>query len=64
MTAKLQWRVVLTEPSGRSTTAFIDAADEAGARAFVAQAFPKSTLKMIRLEVANPCSAYERKAGT
>lgn len=62
MSAKQQYRVVLTEPNGRSTTAFIDAADETAARAFVAQAFPRSTLALIRLEPVDPCAAYERRS--
>lgn len=60
-TTKHQFRVVLAEPSGRTTTAFIDAADEAGARAFVGQAFPRSTLVLIRLEPVDPCAAYQRR---
>lgn len=59
--AKQQWRIVMASTIGRAFTVFVDAVDEPAARAFAAQAFPKSTVAMIRLEPVDPCAAYERR---
>lgn len=57
-----QWRCVFTRTDGRNGCVFIDAEDEAGARAFFASVFPGATLTSVTLEATDPCAAYERRA--
>lgn len=57
-----QWRCVFSRADGRNGCVFIDAEDEAGARAFFATVFPGATLTSVTLEPVDVCSRYERRA--
>lgn len=62
-TVRRQWRVVFSGTSGGAGACFIDAADEAGALRFFAQAFPGCSVLTVTLEPVDPCAAYEPRAG-
>lgn len=59
MSAHQQYRIVATTDGKGGLTAFVDAADEAGARAFFAAAFPSATVLSVTLEPVNVCQQYE-----
>lgn len=61
MNARVQFRIVATTNGKGGFVAFVDAADEAGARAFFAAAFPSATVVSVTPEPVDPCSAYERR---
>lgn len=64
MSATRQWRVVLAAGRGGQVVfvfVFVDAEDEAGARAFAAQAFPRWTVDAVTLSPADPCEQYEKR---
>lgn len=54
-----QWRCVFSRADGRNGCVFIDAEDEAGARAFFATVFPGATLTSVTLQPVDVCARYE-----
>lgn len=59
-TIRQQFRICFHDGAGGGAC-FIDAKDEAAARAFFHQAFPRYVIVTIRLEPVSPCAAYERR---
>lgn len=58
--AAKQWRIVHANERTAGTM-FIDAPDEAGARAFFAQIMPHARVISVTLEPVNVCPQYERR---
>lgn len=62
MTLRKLWRAVYEGPGDAGGVCFMEASDEAGVRAFFAQAFPQRQLVSVTLEQVHPRAVYEPKA--